>query len=197
MKTRVDKTNKKLQKIIGFDMDGVILDNSLVKIQLAKKFGWEIKMHDTPSEIYKTVLPEPVFTRVQKLLYDDPVVSASVEVMPGVRDTLDFIISNKIPYFLISRRRLPESGIEALKRHGLWPEYFNEKNSFFVETPKSKNTKAKELGITHYIDDERGVLAQLTDVKHRFLFDHLNVFAPALYYLKVSSWNEIQNLILS
>ncbi len=195
MKTRVDKTNRKLQKIIGFDMDGVILDNSLMKIKLAGDLGWEVKMQDTPSEIYKNVLPKPVLANIHKLLYDDPVVSSMVSIMPGVRDTLKAIVSNKTPYFLISRRRLPESGIETLKRHGLWPKYFNEKNAFFVETPEDKNTKAKELGVTHYIDDEIKVLSALTDIKNRFLFDKLDIFEKSKNYVKISSWKEIKNIV--
>jgi len=81
-----------------------------------------------------------------------------------------------------------------LKRHGLWPKYFNKTNAFFVLTPKDKDTKSKELGITHYFDDQHTILSELASVKNKFLFDNLDVFKNS-GYARVKSWKEIAKLI--
>ena len=78
---------------------------------------------------------------------------------------------------------------------GLWPKYFNESNAFFVVEPIEKNIKAKELGITHYVDDETKILNVLEDVPNKFLFDHMNVF-PEGNYAKVTSHEELAKYFL-
>lgn len=190
MKPQVDK-------VIGFDMDGVIVNHIKNKIKLAKQFGVKITPAQTPSEIIKTTMPLPQYRELQYLLYDHPEIGLSAPLMPGVKGVLAEIKKKKIPYFLISRRKnrtAPSMAVKLLAKHGLWPKYFNEKNSHFVEEIKDKETKAKELGITHYIDDEGKVLAALASVKNKFLFDSLGVF-KSNPYKKVVSWKEISELI--
>ena len=184
-------------KIIGFDMDGVIIDHVPNKVKLAAEFGFNITKEQTPSEILRTIMPTPKYRELQNILYDHPEVGLSAFLMPGVKEVLAKIKDKKIPYFLISRRKNrenPSMAIKLLTRHGLWPEYFNEKNTYFVKEIEEKEFKAKELGITHYIDDERKVLTALVSVKHKFLFDYLGVF-PNSEYSRIASWEEISKLI--
>jgi len=181
--------------VIGFDMDGVIVDNADAKVRIAKIHGFSLKLHHTPSEIIKTILPQIILEKLQKTLYDNPRFAFSTPLMRGVRGTLADLAKKKIPIFLISRRKIPEVAIKILKNHTLWPQYFNKDNSFFVLHPEDKNTRAAQLGITHYIDDEMKILNVLSSVPNKFLFDQFNVFNKADYYTRIKSWAEFKKHI--
>jgi len=182
-------------KIIGFDMDGVILDHADRKISLAKDFGFKIKKYQTPSEIIKNLItPLATYREFQRILYDAPETALHSPLMPGVKSVLVKIKSSNIPYYLISRRKKESTAIALLTKHGLWPKYFNKKNTFFVLEPEDKEIKAKALGITHYFDDEQKVLGVLHSVPNKILFDSLGVFKNS-GYARVKSWKEIARLI--
>ncbi len=193
----MNKINVDKKPVIGFDMDGVILDNADAKIRIAKIHGFELKLHHTPSEIIKTVLPQVILENLQKILYDDHKIGISTPLMRGARTILVDLQKRKIPIFLISRRKIPEVAKKILKKHSLWPRYFNNDNSFFVLHPEDKNTRAAQLGITHYIDDETKVLNVLSSVPNKFLFDQFNVFKTADHYTKIKSWAEFKKLVKS
>lgn len=191
------KNNLNVDKkpVIGFDMDGVILDNADSKIEVAKKFGFTIKLSHTPSEILKKMMPQIVWEEFQNILYDHPKFAFSTPLMIGARSMVDKLTKKGIPIFLISRRKIPGIAIKILKKHTLWPKYFNEGNSFFVVHPKDKNRQAAKLGITHYIDDELKVINALSKVPNRFLFDQFNVFEKADNYTKIKSWSEFKKYL--
>ena len=191
MKSHVDK------KILGFDMDGVIVDNSALKVKLAGEFGLKLKLSNAPAEIIKKIIAPDVLRKIQLALYHNPKISIEAPLMPGIAGILDKITALKIPFFLISRRLEPKIAIDLLSAKNLWPKYFNDKNAYFVITPEDKNIKAKELGVTHYVDDEIKILAALKDVPNKFLFDHLSVFPVADNYTKVASHEELAKYFLS
>lgn len=190
MNQQVDK------RIIGFDLDGVIIDHTKSRIKFAKKQGWDLKPEQTHPEILKNIIPNEHLREIQKLLYYHSKFSLLSNLMAGAKNGLMLTKKKKIPFFLISRRRSSGVAIKFLKHHGFWPAYFNKKNSFFVLEPEDKNQKAAELGITHYIDDELNVLDKLVDVRNRFLFDYLNIFKKSDRYIRVSSWKELIGHIL-
>ena len=190
MKSHVDK------KILGFDMDGVLVDHNPLKLKIVKNMGYKIKLADTPSEIIRRMLSPEDLKTMQIALYHDQKMSLGAELMPGLTGLLDKIRSKNTSYFLISRRSEPDIAVRLLRARGLWPKYFNEQNAFFVITPEDKNTKATELGVTHYVDDETKVLAVLTDVPNKFLFDHLKVFPEHDSYTKVASHQELTEYFL-
>lgn len=183
------------QKTIGFDLDGVIVDHSSTRIKLAKKFGFDLKPEQTPSEVIKHIIPKEVNNKIKALMYDDPELSQISPLMLGVVRTLDQV-KETMPYFLISRRRSSGRAIELLQRHELWPKYFNEENAFFVIEPEEKNEMAVKLNVTHYIDDEQGILEKLTDVENKFLFDNFNCFPDTNLYKRVKSWLEFEDSVL-
>ncbi len=193
MKTNM-KHNIDNYKIIGFDMDGVILDHTEIKLLLAKKLNVNIKKKETPSDIIKGLMAPETYAKFQVKLNDDPKFRYLCVPMPGAKQVLERMVKSKTPYFLVSRRKKIRRAVKILKHHGLWPKYFNKKNAFFVLTPEDKNTKAKELGITHYVDDQQTVLDKLIDVKNKFLFDHLGVFKNS-GYARVKSWKEVARLL--
>lgn len=184
----VDKSYK---KIIGLDLDGVIIDHSERKLLLAAEFGIAVAPEQTPSDIFKKLVPRDIYRQIEPLLYDHPEAHKLSPLMEGAKDGLEKI-KDIAPYFLISRRKTKETAIDALRFHGLWPDFFNEKNAFFVVEPEDKNIKAQELGITHYIDDQISVLECLFDVPNRFLFDKFDVF-PDTAGGRVRSWEELIN----
>lgn len=176
-------------------MDGVIIDHAQRKVDLAKNFGFKIKKSETPSEIIKKLItPLSVYRDFQNVLYNEPKTALFSPLMPGVKTVLTKIQKLKIPYFLISRRKKDETAVALLTKHGLWPKYFNKKNTFFVLEPEDKEIKAKALGITHYIDDEQKVLSMLHSVPNKILFDSLDVFKNPSYR-RIKSWKELSKFI--
>lgn len=183
------------KNIIGLDLDGVILDHSMSKISIAKKLGFTINKFQTPSEIISKLLPLPVYQEFKYYLYDDPKTALSSSLIPGVGILLNKIKKLNTPIFIISRRKnnfhIP---IKLLKSHNLWPEFFNEKNVFFVLNPEDKNIKAKKLNITHFVDDEPEILAKIVDVKNKYLFDPLDVFKDSTYN-RIKSLKEFSRIL--
>jgi hypothetical protein len=186
---------RQVDKIIGFDMDGVILDQTNLKIRLAKKYGWEIKPEQTYSDMVKKFIPREEWRIVQAILYDDLSVALKSPLTTGVKPLFKYLKNKKVPFYLISRRKIPENAIKILKKHELWPKYFNKKNSFFVSTKKDKDKYARKLRITHYIDDQWTVLDELKFVKNRFLFDPIGASDNTNNYIVVSNLKEFREYI--
>lgn len=180
---------RKQNKIIGFDLDGVIVDHTRNKLRVAKDLGVLLDISETPTDILNSKLGYEVTKRIDKIIYDEPRIALTPPLFRGAKTAINHI-SKLWPCFLISRRTLNDYAIGLLTKRGLWPKYFNEKNAFFVQTKEDKNAKAKELGINVYIDDQPSVLEKLVDVRHRFLYDPLNVYSENSSYKKVLSWQE-------
>ncbi len=177
-------------KIIGFDLDGVIVDNTELKLRLAAEQGWKLEPRQTPAGIIATILPEDVLNEVRRI-YNDADIALSAPLMAGARAGLERVRSSGTRYFLISRRRIPEHAIGLLRRQGLWPSIFNESNAFFVVTPEDKDSRARELGVTHYVDDEPSVLEKLVSVRSRALFDPHGAFGHVNDYPRIGSWDDL------
>jgi hypothetical protein len=180
---------------IGFDMDGVILDNADSKIKVARKLGFTIKLSHTPAEILRKMMPQIVWEEFQSILYNHPSFAFSTPLMRGAKNVIAGLKARNIPIYLISRRKLPEIASKVLEKHSLWPQYFNEKNSFFVDRATDKNKQAAKLGLTHFIDDELANISVLSKVPNRFLFDKFNVFKNDDKYVKVKSLSEFKKHI--
>ena len=186
------------KKIIGFDLDGVFLDFSELKQRIAKERGFAVALHETPAEIYETLIPHDILEDIKKhIYYFEGAHALSVPLMPGARESLERVHKSGIPYALVSRRRSGETAIAVLERHGLWPAYFNETNAFFVKTREDKDLVAQKLGVTHFIDDEQKVLDAIPSVPNRILFDFLGAFLDTARYPRVGSWDELMEQILS
>lgn len=178
---------------VGFDLDGVIIDHSALKIELARESGFLLIPEQTPSEIMKTIVPQETYRNMQLSLYNDP--KNPSPLMTGVTEIFDVLQKKSVPFFLISRRKNIPVVWEWLGTRNLL-KYFTPKNTFFVETKEMKNDTAKKLGITHYFDDEIGVLEKLKSVNNKFLFDKYNVFPKSDFYTKIASWEDIKTQLL-
>lgn len=183
-------TNK---KIIGLDLDGVIIDHTENRIALAKKFGYSLTPEETVSDIIKKKLPKNTYQKMKSLIYDDPVIGTSSPFVTGAENGLKYLREQKVSHYVISRRDPFDMAIKLLQKRSSWPAYLNEKNVFFVKSTKEKNDMAKELGIDIYLDDQPSVIDALVDVPRTFLFDPLRAYSKrAEYnsYKKVHSWPE-------
>lgn len=179
------------QHIIGLDLDGVIIDHTANKIRLAREFGFDLTLEETPSDIIRTKLLKDTHDKIQWHLYDDPDMALSASLVTGAREGLELLRASQLPYILISRRKKPEIARQLLERFGLWPTYFDDSNTFFVKNSAEKNERAKALNVTTYLDDQPSVIAALADVPQKFLFDPHGVYAPSpQQYRTVKSWIE-------
>lgn len=186
---------KDAQIIIGFDLDGVIVDHTKEKIKIASDFGFSISSNQAQADLIKKIIPRDALLNILQKLYGEV---SSQSLFAGAKEVLFKLKNANIPIYIISRRRVGknrEMAIEILKNRGLWPEVFNEENVFFVDKPADKNEVAKRLGVTHYIDDESGVLDVLIDVKNRYQFDPFGDLKGISKYICLSNWHEIESLI--
>lgn len=180
--------------ILGLDMDGVLFDFSSVKQKVAKEFGFSIALEETPSDIVRGIIPEPILEEIKKSLFVNGPHKLSIPLMAGAPEGLRYFSEKGVPLFLISRRKRPDVAQTLLKTHGLWPRHFNEKNSFFVREREEKDSIARSLGITHFVDDEPSVIMALHSVPNKILFDQFSVYKDGGAYVRCASWNEVKRL---
>lgn len=182
--------NKKI--LLGLDLDGVILDHSQNKVELARQMGFELALSDTPSDIMKTKIDKSAFESIAAKIYSDEKMARHTPLMPHAKEGLHFLKSTGVPYVLISLRNPTGCALISLKFYGLWPDYFDNTNTFFVAEKKDKDTKAKAIGVTHFVDDEWSVIEELKSVPQKFLFDPLLAYGNLEGdFYKVQSWNEL------
>ena len=167
--------------VIGFDLDGVLIDHTENKLRVVTERGWCITLAQTPSDVLQVLLPHDVWHEVKIILYDEPKISLTPPLMAETDTCLERLTRAGIKYFLISCRRHPENAIALMQQRGLWPKYFDHKNAYFVEKPQDKNEKARLCGITHYLDDELSVLERLVDVPHRFHLDQFSIASTSSF----------------
>lgn len=181
--------------ILGIDLDGVIIDHALTKIRLASEHGLELTPEDTSSERMREIMGEEQAEELFQEIYQNLDISLTSPLMEGAKEGIKKIREAGISYFIISRRKKPEIAREVLQHHGLWPDFFNDENSFFTLEPEEKDAKTEELAITHFVDDEMRVLIALGHVEHRFLFGSPPVTSSE-GVIHVASWEEFLNYIL-
>ena len=186
---------KKTPIMVGFDLDGVIIDHTENKILLAAQYGFRLDRYETASDIMRQKLPIHIYTVIQQQLYADIPLPKEPPLMDGVISAFAILQKSDIPFVLISRRRNLRAAIALLERHNMVPRYFSGDRMFFVYEPEDKNEKAREIGVTHFVDDEMGVLSVLPDVGCRILFDPHGVFVSSNEYKRVESFGEIISLL--
>lgn len=179
------------KKIIGFDLDGVIIDHTEPKLVFAKSHGFEISPAETHSDIIKNIIPPAFKNQMMHFLYDDEATIGLASLIPGALEGLEKLKQTGADFFLISRRKNPAMAIKHLAVHNLWGQYFNPANTAFVLTPEDKNIQAIKWGITHYTDDQLHVLEKMVAVPNRFHFDNRDLFSGAEFCKKVISWDEL------
>lgn len=186
---------KKDSIIVGLDLDGVIIDHTQNKMRIALRYGATLRPEETHSETMRAMFDADVYHEMQSQLYDDTPEALDAPLMEGAFAGLATLRERGIPYFLISRRKDPMSALHLIERRGLWGEYFTPENTFFVESPEEKNDLAKMLHVTHYIDDEIGVLRAMSVVPCRILYDQRALFEDEKEFLHVRNWVEVVQVL--
>lgn len=181
--------------VVGFDLDGVIIDHTQNKIIIAARYGVLLSPEETHSERMVELFPRSVYREIQEQMYDDTDEALSAPLMEGAYSGLAKLREQHIPYFLISRRKKPIHAIHLLERRELWGEYFTPENTFFVEKPEEKDVVARKLGVTHFIDDESRVLQVMPSVSTRILFDARSLFHETDQYTHIKSWSDLATLL--
>lgn len=178
------------KQVIGFDLDGVIVDHAPLKCLLAAEFNITLKPEQTASIIFNRIVPPDILKKVRYSIYDDSEISLRACLMAGAAEGLARIKAMGRPFFLISRRSDGALALQLLKKLNLFPGIFNNANVFFVAADEEKDAQARKLGVTHYIDDKISVLDKLASVENKFLFDQFNIFYDT-GYKRINSWKEI------
>ncbi len=177
--------------IVGFDLDGVIIDHTQNKMIIASRYGIALRPEDTHSEKMSALFSSEIYHQIQQQIYDDTDEALSAPLMKGAYSVLARLREQHIPFYLISRRKKPIHAIHLLERRELWGEYFTPENVFFVQEPEDKDLVARDLGVTHYIDDESRVLNVMPSVTDRILYDARDLFPETGTYLRVQNWSQI------
>jgi len=181
--------------VVGFDLDGVIIDHTQNKMRIAARYGVLLTPEETHSERMRTLFEHGVYREIQEQMYDDTDEALSAPLMEGAFGGLASLREHGVPYFLISRRKKPIHALHLLERRGLWGEYFTPENTFFVENMEDKDPVAAQLGVTHFIDDETRVLRLMPSVQNRVLFDTRNLFEATTDFTPVKNWSDLGYLL--
>lgn len=182
---------------IGFDFDGVIIDHSESKVQKAQEFGFNIKLHQIPSDRLKKIINREYYRRIQEFIYGPGTPQAPI--IAGADKILKAIKRMGYEMFIISRRH-QEHRLKALS----WinrnlPGIFNKQKILFTEKDIDKDKICQKLDIQVYIDDKITVLQELNSVPERILYDPYDIRED--FELKniqpVSSWDEFWEYLKS
>lgn len=184
------------QHIVGLDLDGVIVDHTKNRLRLAARLGFTLLPEDTVADVISLKLSPAAHAAIQQAIYDDPRVALTASLVEGAHEGIAWLAERGVPYRLISRRKNGQVAIELLRRHNLWPRYFNSRNAEFVVEREDKNKSAREHGVTICLDDETDVLEALTAVPHRFLLDPFDVHEDkSAMYTRLASWDEFRKTV--
>lgn len=188
-------TSQEENLVVGFDLDGVIIDHTQNKMRIAQRYGIALRPEDTHSERMAGLFAPEIYREIQEQMYDDTDEALSAPLMEGAFGALASLKEHRIPYFLISRRKKPIHALHLIERRGLWGKYFSAANTFFVEHMEDKDPVARKLGVTHFIDDEQRVLRLMPSVPTRVLFDSRDLFSDAAELRRVKSWSELSYIL--
>ncbi len=192
----MQKSIQKVQIVVGFDLDGVIIDHTANKLALAQRYSVQLLPEETHSEVLSGKFSRDEYHAYQDELYGDSPFALSAPLMDGAFEVLNEMKEQGVRFVLISRRGKPENAIALLSACGLWGNIFNEQNVFFVRTPEEKNTISLQEGVTHFFDDERKVLRVIPDVKNRFLFDVFRQFDDEKELERIHDWEMLRRIVL-
>jgi phosphoglycolate phosphatase-like HAD superfamily hydrolase len=179
--------------VVGFDLDGVIIDHTQNKMQIALRYGIQLTPAATHAEHMGAHFTPEMYREIKTQLYDshdstDEALAAPL--MQGAFDALATLKERGIPYFLVSLQKNPMHAAHLLEQRGLWGTYFTPENTFFAKNAEEKYAIAMRLGVTHFVDDEPNVLDIMHAIPERILFDARSLFPEKTAYLHVQNWGE-------
>lgn len=177
--------------IIGFDLDGVIIDHTQNKMQIASRYGIPLAPEDTHAEHMGAHFTPELYREIKSQLYDSTHEALGAPLMAGAFATLAKLREQGIQYFLVSLQKNPMHASHLLEERGLWGTYFTPENTLFAKNADEKHALASQIGVTHFIDDEPNILDIMTTIPYRILFDSRSLFPDKNEYEHVHSWSEL------
>lgn len=162
------KKNRKL--IIASDLDGTIIDHTDNKIEVARKYGYDLSARDSASQAMEHAITQEDYRNILSEIYGK--LSRHAIYMPGVYAAITQLDKRFGPVRIISRRSDRERGRDYarswIRQHLIPP--LKEENLFFVDIDEEKDEIAKKFDVNVYIDDREDTLDKMPSVQHRFLF---------------------------
>lgn len=183
-------------KIVGFDLDGVIIDHTVNKIRIAAHYGVHLEPPETHAECMGAHFAPEIYKEIKMQLYNNTDDALSAPLMEGAFDGLATLYEEGIPYVLISLQQNPIFAQRLIERHGLWGTYFTPENMFFARDGAQKSAYAAELGVTYFTDDEPNILDLMLEIPHRVLFDVHDQFPDRDGFVRVRNWSSLVDLLL-
>ena len=181
--------------IVGFDLDGVIIDHTQNKIRIASRYGITLRPEETHAEVMAQHFTPEIYQEIKAQLYNSTPEALDAPLMEGAYDTLARLREDGVPYFLVSMQKNPMHASHLLLERGLWGNVFTPENTFFAKNKEEKHEIARGLGVTHFIDDEPSVLACMTTIPNRILFDARSLFPDTKGVLRVKNWSEVSTIL--
>lgn len=183
-------------KIVGLDLDGVIIDHTANKIRLAAQYGYVLTPLETHAERMGDMLPEEVYRSIKSELYNQTDGADASPLMTGAYTGLATLKENGIPFYLISLQQNPMFAQHLVEIHGLWGNYFTPENIYFARNGHQKSRIASDLGVTHFVDDEVNILELMETVSRRVLFDAFNQYPKRDNLFSVTNWGQLTEFLL-
>lgn len=152
---------------IGIDLDGVLIDHSGHKIDVAKRRGFALECWQTNSNVMGECLPNEVYTELQQEIYTDLTVDA-----PAVKGAIEAVRSLDGEMYIVSARRSESIRFAQkwLLKHGMF-DVIPADRMYFCGSKNDKREICDRLGMDMFIDDQAAVLNLLSPTMRRVLFD--------------------------
>ena len=180
--------------IIGFDLDGVIIDHTQNKMRIAARYGVILAPEETHAEFMGAHFSPELYLTIKSQLYDATDDALLAPLMSGAFSGLAKLREHGIPYYLVSLQKNPMHALQLIERCGLWGEYFTPENTFFAEHANEKHEIASRLGVTHFVDDESRILSVMSSIPSRILFDARELFGEKDEFARVKDWAELEQV---
>lgn len=178
---------------IGLDLDGVIIDHTHNKIRLARSFGFNIKKEQTPSEIFKNIIPHRTCNQIKKRLYG--LLSLKARPVPSALWGIKKLKNLGCKLFIISKRRNARIAMAWLQGHNVL-NVIPRRNVFFRRSENQKGALAKKLNLDIFLDDETKVLKKFKHTPNLVLFNFYQTALPRGPWRQIKSWKAFVKLVL-
>lgn len=184
-------------KVIGFDLDGVLADQTILKVKKFQElYGLSLERWQVSSNVIDDYVPDKTVRRaVGKISGTTP---HSKFVEPTTPDYLSALVQEGYQLHLVSRRGKSEEGIksgyetiEILDLH----RFFKDRIHFCV-TDEEKVRLLKQIGCQWFIDDRVEVVDQLIgEIESPVLYDPFSLVERG-YVVPNNSVTVVQSLSL-
>lgn len=181
--------------VVGFDLDGVIIDHTQNKIMIASRYGIALTPGETHAEHMSEHFTPEMYRDIKSQLYNSTPEALEAPLMEGAFSTLAKLREQGIQYFLVSLQKDPMHALHLMEERGLWGTYFTPENTFFAHDKEEKHAIATTIGVSHFVDDEPNVLDIMTLIPNRILFDARKLFPDKAEYPHVQSWEELRKIL--